>query len=171
MTASNGRVTDPSSLHFIGTEQPNEYHIAINAVAEICQHYNNTKMFMAAGFGAKLPYQDRVSHCFPLVSSWIFSHFLNMTSEISQVLPLLAHEFDSSPCLPIFCLPNPSLSATFLSLPFPSIIGWKLCQRLKPKLDLSYLIISFSFFFWHLRSCFHKLTAFTLYLYFESIIL
>uniref|UniRef100_A0A183DD60 Copine domain-containing protein n=1 Tax=Gongylonema pulchrum TaxID=637853 RepID=A0A183DD60_9BILA len=68
MTASNGRVTDPSSLHFIGIEHPNEYQIAISAVVEICQHYNRTKLFMAAGFGAKLPNQDRCSHCFPLVS-------------------------------------------------------------------------------------------------------
>uniref|UniRef100_A0A915PS46 C2 domain-containing protein n=1 Tax=Setaria digitata TaxID=48799 RepID=A0A915PS46_9BILA len=68
MTASNGRVTDPSSLHFVGVmmEKPNEYHLAINAVAEICQHYNKTKVFMAAGFGAKLPNQNFVSHCFPL---------------------------------------------------------------------------------------------------------
>lgn len=67
MTASNGCVTEPSSLHFIGGSRPNEYHLAIRAVADICQHYNNSKTFDAMGFGAKIPPQNFVNHCFPLV--------------------------------------------------------------------------------------------------------
>ncbi|VDM42927.1 unnamed protein product [Toxocara canis] len=66
MTASNGNVTEPNSLHFIGGNQPNEYHIAIRSVADICQHYNNSKTFDAMGFGAKIPPQNFVNHCFPL---------------------------------------------------------------------------------------------------------
>uniref|UniRef100_F1KU93 Nicotinic receptor-associated protein 1 n=1 Tax=Ascaris suum TaxID=6253 RepID=F1KU93_ASCSU len=66
MTASNGCVTEPSSLHFIGGSRPNEYHLAIRAVADICQHYNNSKTFDAMGFGAKIPPQNFVNHCFPL---------------------------------------------------------------------------------------------------------
>uniref|UniRef100_A0A915C0C5 C2 domain-containing protein n=1 Tax=Parascaris univalens TaxID=6257 RepID=A0A915C0C5_PARUN len=66
MTASNGCVTEPSSLHFIGGARPNEYHLAIRAVADICQHYNYSKTFDAMGFGAKIPPKNFVNHCFPL---------------------------------------------------------------------------------------------------------
>uniref|UniRef100_A0A0M3K0L0 Copine domain-containing protein n=1 Tax=Anisakis simplex TaxID=6269 RepID=A0A0M3K0L0_ANISI len=66
MTASNGNVTDPNSLHFIGGSQPNEYYIAIRSVADICQFYNNSNTFDAMGFGAKIPPQNFVNHCFPL---------------------------------------------------------------------------------------------------------
>lgn len=68
LTASNGQINKPGSLHYIGDGQPNEYFIAIRAVADICQHYNNTKNFDAMGFGAKIPpHYTAVNHCFPLV--------------------------------------------------------------------------------------------------------
>ncbi|VDN54181.1 unnamed protein product, partial [Dracunculus medinensis] len=67
LTASNGQINKPGSLHYIGDGQPNEYFIAIRAVADICQHYNNTKNFDAMGFGAKIPpHYTAVNHCFPL---------------------------------------------------------------------------------------------------------
>ncbi|CAI4224522.1 unnamed protein product [Auanema sp. JU1783] len=54
-TASNGNVEEPSSLHFIGINVPNQYETAIRAVLEICQFYNNSRIFDAFGFGAIVP--------------------------------------------------------------------------------------------------------------------
>ncbi|KAK5970680.1 C2 calcium-dependent membrane targeting and Copine domain containing protein [Trichostrongylus colubriformis] len=65
-TASNGAVHKPTSLHSISTAQPNQYEIAIRAVIDICQHYNNSKKFDAFGFGAILPPQTCVSPIFSL---------------------------------------------------------------------------------------------------------
>ncbi|XGW30842.1 hypothetical protein V3C99_009645, partial [Haemonchus contortus] len=65
-TASNGAVHKPTSLHSISTAQPNQYEIAIRAVIDICQHYNNSKLFDAFGFGAILPPQTCVSPIFSL---------------------------------------------------------------------------------------------------------
>lgn len=67
-TASNGDVKKPSSLHYINSQAPNQYEMAISAVLEICEHYNSTKMFEALGFGAKVPPDYQVAHVFPLVS-------------------------------------------------------------------------------------------------------
>ncbi|KAJ1349656.1 hypothetical protein KIN20_005253 [Parelaphostrongylus tenuis] len=65
-TASNGAVHKPTSLHYINPAQPNQYEIAIRAVIDICQHYNNSKRFDAFGFGAILPPQTCVSPVFSL---------------------------------------------------------------------------------------------------------
>ncbi|KAH7726795.1 Copine-8 [Aphelenchoides avenae] len=65
-TASNGDVKKPSSLHYINSQAPNQYEMAISAVLEICEHYNSTKMFEALGFGAKVPPDYQVAHVFPL---------------------------------------------------------------------------------------------------------
>uniref|UniRef100_A0A914HIT1 Copine n=1 Tax=Globodera rostochiensis TaxID=31243 RepID=A0A914HIT1_GLORO len=66
LTASNGEVTRPSSLHHIDAQRLNQYECAISAVLEICEHYNRTKQFEAYGFGAKIPPAYAVSHMFPL---------------------------------------------------------------------------------------------------------
>jgi hypothetical protein len=66
-TASNGAVTDKNSLHYVNPSQPNQYEMAIKAVLEICQHYNETQIFEAFGFGAKIPPRRKISHLFPLV--------------------------------------------------------------------------------------------------------
>lgn len=67
-TASNGPVHHESSLHYISPNQLNQYEMAIKAVIEICQHYNEEKVYEACGFGAKIPPIEKVSHLFPLVS-------------------------------------------------------------------------------------------------------
>ncbi|XP_074646733.1 copine-8-like isoform X2 [Tubulanus polymorphus] len=63
-TASNGQPNTPSSLHYINSNQPNQYATALYAVGEIIQDYDSDKMFPALGFGARLPPDGRVSHEF-----------------------------------------------------------------------------------------------------------
>ncbi|WKY04556.1 hypothetical protein Q1695_005510 [Nippostrongylus brasiliensis] len=65
-TASNGAVHKPTSLHCINPTQPNQYEIAIRAIIDICQHYNNSKLFDAFGFGAIVPPDTCVSPVFSL---------------------------------------------------------------------------------------------------------
>lgn len=48
-TASNGRHSHPSSLHYLSPERQNFYEIAIRAVGEIVQHYNSSQLFPAFG--------------------------------------------------------------------------------------------------------------------------
>lgn len=48
-TASNGAPTDPRSLHFLSSQQPNSYEIALRSVGDIIQHYDSSKMFPAFG--------------------------------------------------------------------------------------------------------------------------
>lgn len=66
-TASNGAVHTPQSLHFLNSQIPNQYEMAIRAVLEICEHYNHRRIFDACGFGAKIPPDFNVAHHFPLV--------------------------------------------------------------------------------------------------------
>uniref|UniRef100_A0A0K0FBH5 Copine-8 n=1 Tax=Strongyloides venezuelensis TaxID=75913 RepID=A0A0K0FBH5_STRVS len=65
-THSNLPMEDHSSLHRIDPDEPNQYEIAIAAIAETCQHYNRSKIFYAYGFGAKLPNDSKVHYNFPL---------------------------------------------------------------------------------------------------------
>lgn len=62
-TASNGDPRSPNSLHHMNPHQPNLYTRALQAVGEIIQDYDSTKMFPGLGFGAKLP-DGTVSHEF-----------------------------------------------------------------------------------------------------------
>lgn len=48
-TASNGRHSHPSSLHYLSPERQNFYEIAIRGVGEIVQHYNSSQLFPAFG--------------------------------------------------------------------------------------------------------------------------
>lgn len=68
-TSSNGDRKEPTSLHFLYPERPNEYTLAIQAVGEVIQDYDSDKRFPALGFGARLPPDDRVSHEFFLNGS------------------------------------------------------------------------------------------------------
>ena len=67
-TQSNGNPTDPRSLHFFsgpgGGGLPNPYEAAINAVGHIIEDYDSDKLFPVLGFGARLPPDGGVSHCF-----------------------------------------------------------------------------------------------------------
>lgn len=69
-TGSNGMPTHPSSLHYMDLHKPNQYQIAIDAVAKILLEYDSDKRIPAFGFGAKLHYpnmsSNTASHCFPL---------------------------------------------------------------------------------------------------------
>lgn len=70
-TASNGVVTNPSSLHFIDIHNPdvlNSYEKAITSVGSILLNYDNDKLVPVFGFGG-IPNDSKdnlVSHCFPL---------------------------------------------------------------------------------------------------------
>lgn len=48
-TASNGRHTDPNSLHFLSPGRMNNYEISLRAVGEIIQHYDSSQLFPAFG--------------------------------------------------------------------------------------------------------------------------
>jgi hypothetical protein len=65
-TGSNGNPTSPSSLHFINPHQPNAYMRALQAVGVVIQDYDSDQLFPALGYGAKIPPQMEVSHCFAL---------------------------------------------------------------------------------------------------------
>lgn len=65
-TASNGRPDDSRSLHYMGSQQENEYMQAIRSVASVLAPYDSDQMIPVYGFGARLPPDGSVSHCFPL---------------------------------------------------------------------------------------------------------
>lgn len=52
------------SLHYFGSGMPNQYETAIKAVGEIIEDYDTDKLFPVLGFGARLPPDGRISHCF-----------------------------------------------------------------------------------------------------------
>ncbi|ESO91350.1 hypothetical protein LOTGIDRAFT_228802 [Lottia gigantea] len=62
-TASNGNPSHPTSLHYINSQQLNQYSSAITSVGEIIQDYDSDKVFPVLGFGAKLP-DGSISHEF-----------------------------------------------------------------------------------------------------------
>ncbi|XP_062517129.1 copine-8-like [Corticium candelabrum] len=63
-TASNGRPSLPTSLHYINPYEPNPYCMALQTIVEIIQDYATDKMFPALGFGAKVLPSTEVSHEF-----------------------------------------------------------------------------------------------------------
>lgn len=63
-TASNGKPSDPRSLHYNVPGQDNQYICAIKSVGSIIEDYDSDKMFPALGFGAKVPPTGQVSHEF-----------------------------------------------------------------------------------------------------------
>ena len=69
-TASNGMPSHPTSLHHINPQKPNQYQIAIDAVARILLNYDSDQRIPALGFGGKPHFQylnsNTVNHCFPL---------------------------------------------------------------------------------------------------------
>ncbi|KAK3760019.1 hypothetical protein RRG08_064692 [Elysia crispata] len=65
-TLSNGDIADPTSLHHINYQYPNEYMQAISAVGSVLQDYDTDKRFLAFGFGAKIPPHMEESFAFPL---------------------------------------------------------------------------------------------------------
>ena len=65
-TASNGKITSPTSLHYIGTNQLNSYEIAIKSCGNIVAYYDYDQLFPVYGYGAKLNNSTIVNHCFAI---------------------------------------------------------------------------------------------------------
>lgn len=71
-TASNGIASQPSSLHFLNPQGPNQYQLAIAAISQILMAYDSDKHIAAFGFGGKPKWPafckplPKVNHCFPL---------------------------------------------------------------------------------------------------------
>ena len=63
-TASNGNPLQPSSLHFLAKDIPNQYVQALTAIGQICEDYDSDKLMPAYGFGAKI--HGHVYHDFHL---------------------------------------------------------------------------------------------------------
>ncbi|KAK3932056.1 Copine-8 [Frankliniella fusca] len=64
MSASNGDPNSPTSLHYTGSSELNQYEQALTAVGEIIQDYDSDKLFPVLGFGARIPPHGQVSHEF-----------------------------------------------------------------------------------------------------------
>ncbi|CAI2365621.1 unnamed protein product [Moneuplotes crassus] len=68
-TASNGEVTEPSSLHYLNpTGEVNDYQNAIRQVGNILELYDYNRQYPCYGFGGIPRYSgsNQVSHCFHL---------------------------------------------------------------------------------------------------------
>uniref|UniRef100_A0A7S1TF43 C2 domain-containing protein n=1 Tax=Compsopogon caeruleus TaxID=31354 RepID=A0A7S1TF43_9RHOD len=65
-TASNGDPRKIGTLHFNDPHSPNEYELALNSVASTLAPYDSDGLIPAYGYGAKLPPNNVVSHCFAL---------------------------------------------------------------------------------------------------------
>ncbi|CAL8071929.1 unnamed protein product [Calicophoron daubneyi] len=65
-TASNGSPQVPDTLHYSTINQPSQYAMALQAVGEVISDYDSDNLFPAFGFGACVPPDNVVSHCFPL---------------------------------------------------------------------------------------------------------
>lgn len=72
-TASNGRHTQPSSLHYLCPDRQNFYEIAIRGVGEIIQHYNSSQLFPA--FGKNRFHFSVVVMCC-IICSWFLVYFI-----------------------------------------------------------------------------------------------
>lgn len=64
LIASNGDPNSPTSLHYTGSQDLNQYEQALTAVGEIIQDYDSDKLFPVLGFGARIPPHGLVSHEF-----------------------------------------------------------------------------------------------------------
>ena len=65
-TGSNCPCNEPFSLHYLKNGSLNFYQQALLLVGEILEYYNHTRVIPAFGFGAEMPGEDSVNHCFPL---------------------------------------------------------------------------------------------------------
>ncbi len=63
-TFSNGNPNLPTSLHYIGDEENNQYIQAIKSVGKMLLHYDHDKKVPMFGFGGY--FDGDTSNCFPL---------------------------------------------------------------------------------------------------------
>ena len=65
---SNGPSNSPSSFHYIDPSgsKLNLYQVCIKSIGNIIQCYNSSHQFAGFGFGALIPPDFKISHCFPL---------------------------------------------------------------------------------------------------------
>lgn len=63
-TASNRKPNEPSSLHYIYGQEPNQYESVIRACGSIVSYYDYDQQFPVLGFGAILPNQTESNNCF-----------------------------------------------------------------------------------------------------------
>jgi hypothetical protein len=63
-TGSNGIPNDKTSLHYLYGTEPNHYEQAMRACCSIVAYYDYDQMFPVFGFGATIPGQSVVQHCF-----------------------------------------------------------------------------------------------------------
>ncbi|KNC75469.1 hypothetical protein SARC_12005, partial [Sphaeroforma arctica JP610] len=83
-TASNRGPSDPRSLHYMNPNVPNDYVTAIQQVGQILANYDADNKFPSYGFGARIPPNGHVSHCFPI-------NFNYNDPEITGIDGVLAH--------------------------------------------------------------------------------
>ncbi|KAK3254716.1 hypothetical protein CYMTET_36073 [Cymbomonas tetramitiformis] len=66
-TASNGKPSDPASLHYAeSSAAPSPYEQAIRAIGAVLECYDKDKMFPGYGFGGRPSMDEEVEHCFAL---------------------------------------------------------------------------------------------------------
>ena len=65
-TVSNGNSNVSGSLHEFNEHKDNPYEKAIKYCAQIIEQYDKDKIYSCFGYGAILPNQTEVSHCFNL---------------------------------------------------------------------------------------------------------
>lgn len=65
-TKSNRDPFDPQSLHNISSNQMNAYECAIKSCGTIVGFYDYDQLFPVYGYGAIVPGQNAVNHCFPI---------------------------------------------------------------------------------------------------------
>lgn len=63
-TASNGNPQDPRSLHHMSPQGQTQYTMAIQAIGNVIQDYDQDRQYPALGFGAKVPPHGQISHEF-----------------------------------------------------------------------------------------------------------
>lgn len=63
-TASNGEPSDRNSLHYLYSNEPNQYERAIRNCGSICAYYDQDQMFPVLGFGALLQGSNKTNFCF-----------------------------------------------------------------------------------------------------------
>lgn len=79
-TSSNGDPRRPGTRHYntsyaVGPTSPNEYEAAMRTVGNMLASYSSDYRIPAYGFGANLPPNYNVSHCFPVTESEIGGRF------------------------------------------------------------------------------------------------